>query len=40
MSSMAGTESVLTSKESGVTGVVTEDEVNMSEEILNVRLCL
>lgn len=39
MSSLAGTDSVFASKESGVTGVVTETEVNVNDEILKVHYC-
>ncbi len=38
MSSMAGTDSVFASKESGVTGQVPEAEVNVNEEILKVGI--
>ncbi len=40
MSSMAGTDSVFASKESGVTGQVPEAEVNVNEEILKVSIVL
>ena len=36
MSSLAGTDSIFASKDSGVTGVVTETEVNIADEIFKV----
>ena len=40
MSSLAGTDSIFASKDSGVTGVVTETEVNISDEIFKVSSTL